>query len=254
LKRVLIPLVLSIALHGLLLRVPRPPEERAPEAAGRMRPISIRIAPLKAPVKRKTPRARRRAETSSKKPPSRPRKAQAAPAPTSPPKPKAPEKARNKPRSNPQPKPKPKPARTSTPLPPPVQAAAPSNKPLRPAEPARETAQGHPPDTTHFTKKALTKEPEQIQVSSRRLVGGYQVMPLYPRAARREGREGVVVLEILVLEDGRVGKVSVKRSSGFQDLDRAAEEALRRWSFDPARENGRPVRQSALLPIRFALE
>lgn len=98
------------------------------------------------------------------------------------------------------------------------------------------------------------KPPEEIRVPYRELIGGYQVMPTYPIAARREGREGVVHLKILVMEDGRVGEVVITRSSHFPDLDRAAEEAVGKWHFDPALRNGVPVRQSALLPIRFALE
>lgn len=96
--------------------------------------------------------------------------------------------------------------------------------------------------------------PEEIRVSYRNLIGGYQVMPRYPISARREGREGTALLRVLVMEDGHVGEVVIIGSSHFWDLDEAAEEAVSQWHFKPALRNGKPVRQSALLPIRFALE
>ncbi|MFQ5781292.1 MAG: energy transducer TonB, partial [Nitrospiria bacterium] len=59
--------------------------------------------------------------------------------------------------------------------------------------------------------------PKEIQIPLRPLVqdlkGGYQVMPRYPFAARREGREGTVILRMKVLVDGSVGEVAVERSS-----------------------------------------
>lgn len=65
--------------------------------------------------------------------------------------------------------------------------------------------------------------------------------PEYPRSALRAGASGNVVLRIEVRPDGRVGEVSVVESSRHRELDRAAARAVRRWRFQPALHDGRPV-------------
>jgi serine/threonine-protein kinase len=63
----------------------------------------------------------------------------------------------------------------------------------------------------------------------------------YPEAARRLQLEGSVLLDITVEEDGRVGYVHVLESAGVI-LDQAVAAAARGWLFEPARQDGRPVR------------
>ena len=77
--------------------------------------------------------------------------------------------------------------------------------------------------------------------------------PDYPEAARAEGREGTVLLRVTVLPSGKVGEATVDRSSDHLDLDRAAIEAVMKWSFLPAREGGNPVSASIRIPVTFAL-
>src|SRR6185503_6865499 len=52
--------------------------------------------------------------------------------------------------------------------------------------------------------------------------------PEYPENARREGREGRVLLRVLVDDQGRSKKVEINSSSGSEALDRAAAEAIKR--------------------------
>ena len=84
--------------------------------------------------------------------------------------------------------------------------------------------------------------------------GGYQVIPSYPPSARREGIEGTTLLRVLVLADGHVGEVTVKKSAGHQDLDQAATDAVRQWRFDPARKGADAVAMWVLLPVEFHLK
>jgi protein TonB len=77
--------------------------------------------------------------------------------------------------------------------------------------------------------------------------------PDYPEAARRMRQEGVVILDILVSPDGAAGEVRVSRSSGFPLLDHAAVDAVRRWTFAPARTGGFPVPSRVQIPVRFSL-
>ncbi|MDF9827832.1 TonB family protein [Ereboglobus sp. PH5-10] len=72
---------------------------------------------------------------------------------------------------------------------------------------------------------------------SGRLGGAVTFMPepLYPELARREGREGVVELAVVVDASGRARSVDVERSSGHADLDDIARSTvLRQWRFQRA--------------------
>ena len=77
--------------------------------------------------------------------------------------------------------------------------------------------------------------------------------PDYPQLARLRGYQGVVVLLVEVLADGRAGRVEVRRSAGHDILDRAALEAVRTWKFEPGRREGRAVTMSVEVPVRFVL-
>ena len=86
-----------------------------------------------------------------------------------------------------------------------------------------------------------------------RPLGGYQVKPRYPESARRAGAQGVTVLKLRVLENGRVDQVLIEQSAGHPDLDREAAEAVKKWLFEPARMGKQPVAVWVLLPVKFEL-
>jgi TonB family protein len=86
-----------------------------------------------------------------------------------------------------------------------------------------------------------------------RPLGGYQVKPRYPESARRAGAQGVSLLRVRVLDNGRVGEVIVKQSAGFRELDFAAVDAVKKWLFEPARKGKEPVSVWVLLPVKFEL-
>jgi TonB family protein len=86
-----------------------------------------------------------------------------------------------------------------------------------------------------------------------RPLGGYQVKPRYPESARRAGVQGVTLLRVRVLENGRVGEVVVDQSAGFRDLDFAAVDAVKKWLFEPARRGKDAVSVWVMLPVKFEL-
>jgi len=86
-----------------------------------------------------------------------------------------------------------------------------------------------------------------------RPLGGYQVKPRYPEAARKAGAQGVTLLRVRVLENGRVGEVLIEKSAGFRELDFSAAEAVKKWLFEPARRGKEPVQVWVLLPVKFEL-
>ncbi|MFH1812192.1 MAG: TonB family protein [Pseudomonadota bacterium] len=63
--------------------------------------------------------------------------------------------------------------------------------------------------------------------------------PIYPAAAIAESREGEVVLQIEIGDDGLVKAATVVRSAGA-DLDQAAVDAARQLVFSPAEWDGEP--------------
>lgn len=77
--------------------------------------------------------------------------------------------------------------------------------------------------------------------------------PDYPESARREGREGRVLLRVLVDDQGQSKMVEINRSSGSEALDRAAAEAIKHWRFHPARYGDQPVESWLRIPIEFRL-
>jgi TonB family protein len=77
--------------------------------------------------------------------------------------------------------------------------------------------------------------------------------PLYPLVARRLGKEGKVVLKLMIDSNGRLLDIEVieRAAYGFTE---AAVEAVRRSTYAPALQNGGKVAARAILPIRFHLE
>jgi len=82
----------------------------------------------------------------------------------------------------------------------------------------------------------------------------YNPKPRYPRAARRRGQEGTVLLLVEVLASGRVGEVVIEKSSGHELLDNAAAGAVRGWRFEPAKKGGVPVNARVRIPVEFNLK
>jgi protein TonB len=78
--------------------------------------------------------------------------------------------------------------------------------------------------------------------------------PPYPRKARRLGYEGIVMLKVLIDENGRVDDLTVLKSSGHTVLDRAALSAVRKWLFEPGTEGGIKKKMWVKIPIRFDLK
>jgi len=77
--------------------------------------------------------------------------------------------------------------------------------------------------------------------------------PVYPPLSRRLGEEGRVLLRVFVNPDGSAAQVEVRESSGFERLDKAARDTVRRWRFVPARQGEDAVGAWVLVPIVFSL-
>ena len=78
--------------------------------------------------------------------------------------------------------------------------------------------------------------------------------PAYPMLSRRLREEGQVMLRVRVSPDGQPNRIELRTSSGSDRLDRAAEEAVSRWRFVPARQGDTAVEAWVLVPIVFKLK
>ncbi len=77
------------------------------------------------------------------------------------------------------------------------------------------------------------------------------VAPTYPEIARAARVEGVVILEVVIAEDGAVRDVRILRSIPL--LDAAATDAVRQWRFRPTLLNDEAVPIVMTVTVAFRL-
>ncbi|GEM_PF-2628393 len=81
-----------------------------------------------------------------------------------------------------------------------------------------------------------------------------QPQPVYPSDAREDGVEGTVLLIADIGTDGKVVGTRLDKSSGDRRLDRAAEKAVKQWTYSPALKDGVPVKSSIRVRVEFRLD
>ena len=73
--------------------------------------------------------------------------------------------------------------------------------------------------------------------------------PVYPRLARRRGWEGTVYLAIRIAPQGEVIATEIIESSGYEQLDQAALEAVSHWRY--AWASGQPAAEGEIFTIKI---
>jgi periplasmic protein TonB len=82
-----------------------------------------------------------------------------------------------------------------------------------------------------------------------------EVKPGYTAAAMDARIEGKVLLDVVVLDDGKVGEVTVTESLDKEyGLDTQAVEATRQWLFKPGTKDGKPVAVRVVIEMTFTLK
>lgn len=78
---------------------------------------------------------------------------------------------------------------------------------------------------------------------------------LYPEMEKENNIQGKVYVQFVVEKDGSVSNVRVQRGvQGGPNLSRVAENAVKKLKrFEPAKNNGRPVRILMTIPVNFTL-
>ncbi len=77
--------------------------------------------------------------------------------------------------------------------------------------------------------------------------------PQYPQSAKDTSVQGKVMLLVEVSTDGFAKTVQISQSSGYSTLDNSAKNAVSKWKFIPAMQNGKPVVANVIVPIEFKL-
>lgn len=128
----------------------------------------------------------------------------------------------------------------------------PSSSPLQTPERPKPPEEPKPAAPSPAAQPVAAAAPRQARVDApprpRR-----SLSPDYPKGARLRGEQGNVTLEIRVSARGTVEGVEVVASSGFRELDAAAEKAVRAARFTPAQSKGRVVPATVRLTLAFRL-
>lgn len=78
--------------------------------------------------------------------------------------------------------------------------------------------------------------------------------PTYPAISRRLGEQGKVLVRVLIGTNGLPERAEVKRSSGFERLDRAATDYVMKCRYVPGKVNGVVQAMWYEAPVNFVLE
>ncbi|WP_262964155.1 energy transducer TonB [Methylobacter psychrophilus] len=78
--------------------------------------------------------------------------------------------------------------------------------------------------------------------------------PDYPPASRELGEQGRVLLRAMINSDGTVAQVVLRKSSGFNRLDQAALDTVKKWRFVPAQRGEQKISAWIVVPVAFSLE
>jgi periplasmic protein TonB len=76
----------------------------------------------------------------------------------------------------------------------------------------------------------------------------------YPPSAKRRGEEGTIVVQLHVLESGKVDQVEVKTSSGFPSLDEGAVGYVKTWQLLPGTRDGKPIATWWSIKVTFKIK
>jgi periplasmic protein TonB len=79
------------------------------------------------------------------------------------------------------------------------------------------------------------------------------LQPGYPRGALHDGAEGRATVRVLVGADGRVKEVVLIRADRPDFFDATRDQALRKWRFTPATEDGTPIESWREMTVRFEM-
>ena len=78
--------------------------------------------------------------------------------------------------------------------------------------------------------------------------------PPYPPMSKRLNEQGTVVMRVLIGADGQPQRAEIRKSSGFERLDRSAADTVMKWRYVPGKRAGVAEAMWFNVPINFVLE
>nr|WP_315430078.1 energy transducer TonB [uncultured Albidiferax sp.] len=78
--------------------------------------------------------------------------------------------------------------------------------------------------------------------------------PTYPAMSKRLGEQGKVLVRVFIGTDGLPGRAEIKKSSGYERLDKSALEYIMKCRFVAGKVNGVPQPMWYEAPVNFVLE
>jgi TonB family protein len=82
-----------------------------------------------------------------------------------------------------------------------------------------------------------------------------EVKPAYTEAAKKEKIQGTVLMDVVVQSDGSVGDIAVTRSvDKTYGLDDEAIKAMKQWTFNPGKKDGKAVPVLVEVEMSFTLK
>ena len=155
----------------------------------------------------------------------------------------------------PAPPPVPAPIAERKPVPPPPPPSTPEAQPASAAPPAHVALAAPAPAAEAPVAPAPTDAPQAdaqpMHISPATMASNItgKVAPVYPDEARAEKIQGTVVLHAIIEKDGKVSSLTVV--SGPKELQVAALDAVRQWTYKPYLLNGNPTQVETTINVNF---
>ncbi len=79
------------------------------------------------------------------------------------------------------------------------------------------------------------------------------VAPEYPRELKAQNVSGLVMVKCTIDAQGNVAETTVVKSSNEQ-FDRFATDAIKKWKFKPAKQDGAAISVQVTIPVKFVVD
>jgi protein TonB len=140
------------------------------------------------------------------------------------------------------------------PAPQPVAIPAPEPAPQAPAAvPALQPVINTAPPATEVAMPA-PPAPPRVDLPSSSADYLNNPPPPYPPLSKRLGEQGRVVVRARIEVNGSASQAEIRTSSGYERLDQAALQTVKRWRYLPGKRAGVPEAMWFNIPIQFVLE
>ncbi|MFY8325194.1 energy transducer TonB [Pseudoalteromonas sp. ZZD1] len=124
---------------------------------------------------------------------------------------------------------------------------------VEPAEKQSKPSQAAPASSAPVIAKQHSLKNHVIDLNTLPIFKAPRPTLNYPLKAKRRGYQGVAILQIELAEDGTIAQLSVLKSSGFTELDKAALNNVSQWQFHPVMRDQHKVKARFSVPIEFSL-